>query len=301
MTEPPSPRLLSLLALGVVSIAFGSILIRAADAPAMSVAFHRNAIAAAILLPVAAARHRDEIRGLTRRLTRRRWGTALSAGALLAVHFGAWVPSLSFTTVAASVVLVATQPVWVAAIERAMGRRTSRREAAGIGLTVVGALLISGGDLGVSKRALIGDLLALVGAVAGAGYFVAGRRLRQEISVSTYAGVVYATCAALLAIAVLASGAPLTGFEGRVWGLLLLMALVPQIGGHTVFNYLLGHVEAGTVAVAVTGEPVVATILALAFFGEVPAWTAVVGGAVILAGIWVVLTAQARAREGPAG
>jgi drug/metabolite transporter (DMT)-like permease len=162
-------------------------------------------------------------------------------------------------------------------------------------------VLISGGDVAVSGRAVAGDLLALLGAVAGAGYIVAGRRLRQVVSLTTYTGIVYSTCAVLLAGAVAVSGAPFTGFTGRQWGLLALMTLIPQFGGHTVFNYLLGHLEAGTVAIAVAGEPVVASVLALAFFGEVPGWAAVAGGAAILAGIWVVIRAQGRARVGPAG
>lgn len=297
MTERLTPRLAALLALGVVSVAFSSILIRAAEAPAMSVAFYRNTVAAAILLPIALARHRDEFRSLTRR----GWATALLSGSLLALHFALWIPSLSYTTVAASTVLVTTTPVWVALIGRAMGETVNRRTVAGIGLTLAGAVLISGGDYGVSARAALGDLLALAGAVAAAGYLLAGRSLRQEISLTTYTGIAYTTAAVILAVVVAASEASFSGFEPRVWLLFLAMALVPQIGGHTVFNYLLGHLEAGTVAIAVTGEPVVASLLALAFFGEVPEWSAVAGGAVLLAGIWVVISAQVRARSGPIG
>ncbi|HEX5950567.1 MAG TPA: DMT family transporter [Actinomycetota bacterium] len=296
-TEPPPARLLALLALGVVSVAFSSILIRAAEAPAMSIAFYRNAIAAGILLPIALGRHRDEFRSLDRR----GWGTALLAGALLAAHFALWIPSLSYTTVAASTVLVTTTPVWVALFARAMGERVGRSTAVGIGLALAGAVLISGGDYGVSARAAFGDLLALAGAVAAAGYLLAGRSLRQRISLTTYTGIAYTTTAAILAVVVAVSDASFTGFEPRVWALFVLMALVPQIGGHTVFNYLLGHVPAGTVAMAVTGEPVVASVLALAFFGEVPAWSAVAGGVAILAGIWVVIRTEARARSGPTG
>jgi drug/metabolite transporter (DMT)-like permease len=297
VTEPSPARVFALLALGVVSVAFSSILIRAAEAPAMSVAFYRNAIAAAILLPIALSRHRDELRSLSRR----GWATALLAGGLLAAHFALWIPSLSYTTVAASTVLVTTTPVWVALFGRAMGERVSRRTGAGIALALAGAVLISGGDYGVSARAAFGDLLALGGAVAAAGYLLAGRSLRRRISLTTYTGIAYTTTAAILAVAVTVSEASFTGFEPRVWALFVLMALVPQIGGHTVFNYLLGHVEAGTVAIAVTGEPVVASVLALVFFGEVPAASAVAGGVTILAGIWVVIRTEARARSGPTG
>lgn len=285
-----SRRHLAALVLGVVAVSFASILIRWARAPALSVAFYRNAMAAAVLLPLALARHRDEIRGLSRR----QWAAALFAGTLLAVHFALWVPSLSYTTVAASTVLVTTQPVWVALIERAMGQRVSRVAMVGISLSLVGAAAISGGDLGLSRRAAFGDVLALLGAVAGAGYFVSGRNLRQRLSLLTYAGIAYSTCAVVLAVVMLVSGRPFAGFEPRVWGLFALMALVPQILGHTVFNYLLAHVETGVVAIAVTGEPVGSTLLALLFFQEVPRWTAFPGGALILAGIYVTVAAQSR-------
>jgi len=221
---------------------------------------------------------------------------ALLSGSLLAVHFATWIPSLSYTTVAASTVLVTTTPVWVALIGRAMGETVNRRAALGIGLTLVGAVLISGGDFGISARAAIGDLLALVGAIAAAGYLLAGRSLRRRISLTTYTGIAYTTTAAILGVVVSVSDARFTGFEPPVWVLFVLMALVPQIGGHTVFNYLLGHVEAGTVAIATTGEPVVASLLAFAFFEEVPSWPAIAGGTVILAGIYVTVSAQARAR-----
>jgi len=281
----------------VVCVAFSSILVRLADAPSMSIAFWRNALAAAILLPIALTKHRGEFRSLSRR----EWGTAVLAGALLALHFALWIPSLSFTTVAASTVLVTTMPVWVALIGRAMGETVSRRTVLGIALALGGAVAISGGDISVSGRAVFGDALALTAAVAEAGYFLAGRSLRQRVSLTTYVGIAYTTAAAFLAVVVAASpNATFGGFSAEVWALLVAMTLVPQIGGHTVFNYLLGHVDASVVAIAVTGEPVMATILAMLFFQEIPSWSAVAGGALILAGIYVTISAQARRPEGRA-
>ncbi len=273
-----------------MAVSFSSILIRWAHAPALSIAFYRNAMAAAVLLPLALARHRDEFRSLSRR----QWAVALLAGALLAVHFALWIPSLSYTTVAASTVLVTTQPVWVAVIGRSLGESVSRRTMAGIGLCLAGAVAISGLDFTLSRRAAFGDVLALAGAVAAAGYFLAGRSVRTRLSLLTYVGIAYTTCAGLLALAMLAAGKPFAGFEPKVWVLFGLMALVPQILGHTVFNYLLADVQAGIIAIAVTGEPVGSTLLALAFFSEVPRWTALAGGVLILAGIYVTISAQTR-------
>ena len=187
-------------------------------------------------------------------------------------------------------------PILVAAASSAMfGERVGRTAFAGILVGLAGAAIVSGGDLFVlSARAAGGDVLALAGAVAAAGYFVAGRRLRRDVSLLTYVALVYSTCALLLWPAALVAGARLTGFPARTWALFVLMAAVPQMLGHTVFNYLLREVSATVVAISIMGEPVGSTLLALAFFGEVPPWTAVAGGVLILAGIYVAVTVQAR-------
>ena len=276
--------------MGVLAVSSSAILIRFADAPALAVGFYRNAMAAAVLLPLALWRHPGELH----RLSRRQWGIALASGGLLALHFALWVPSLSYTSVAASTVLVTTTPIWVALIGAVtIGERVSRRGAAGIGLCLLGALVISGGDLGGGGRALFGDLLALGGAIAAAGYVLAGRDLRREVSLLTYVGIVYTVAAVLLGAAMLVVGTPFVGYPPKVWGLFALMTLVPQILGHTVFNYLLAEVQAQVVAISITAEPVGASLLALACFGEAPTGTELAGGVLILIGIYVAIAAQA--------
>lgn len=285
------PRHVALLALGVVAVSTSAPLIRLADAPPLAVAFYRNAFAAAALLPFALLRHRRELA----ELRPRRGGALLLAGAFLAIHFAAWIPSVSLTTVAASTALVTSQSVWAALGARVfLGERVRRAALGGIAVALVGAVLISGGDFVLSSRAFAGDMLALVGAVTAAGYLLTGRRLRQGLSLATYAGVVYGVSSILLLVAALVADTPLTGFEPKVWLLFALMAAGPQILGHTVFNYLLRDLDATVVAVAIMGEPVGASLVALAFFGEVPPWSAVIGGAVVLAGIYLAVTAQAR-------
>jgi drug/metabolite transporter (DMT)-like permease len=148
----------------------------------------------------------------------------------------------------------------------------------------------------VSARAALGDALALAGAIAAAAYVLAGRDLRQRMTLVTYAGIVYTGAAALLGAAMLFTRTPFTGYPPDVWGLFVLMTLGPQLLGHTVFNYLLADVEASVVAISVTAEPVGASLLALAVFGEVPSGSAVAGGVLILGGIYVTIAGQARAR-----
>jgi drug/metabolite transporter (DMT)-like permease len=285
------PRHLALLAVGVVAVSSSAILIRLAQAPPLAVSFYRCAMAAAVLLPLSLARRGREIRAFTPR----QWSVACAAGTALALHFALWVPSLSYTSVAASTVLVTSTPVWVALLGRVtIGERVTRLAAAGIGLSIAGAALISAGDLVVSARALFGDALALAGAVAAAAYVLAGRDLRRSVSLVAYVGVVYAVAATLLAAAMVASGTPFVGYDPRVWGLFVLMTLGPQLLGHTLFNYLLAPLEASVVAVAITAEPVGASLLALLIFGEVPTPTAIAGGALILAGVYVAISGQGR-------
>ena len=264
-----SPRNGALLATGVVAVSFSAIFIRLAHAPALSVALYRNAFAAAMVVPLALLYRRDELRRI-------RPGQALiavGAGALLAVHFATWIASLSYTTIAASVVLVTASPILVAAVSWAAF------------------------DERVTRTALVGILIGLAGAAAAAGYFVAGRKLRQDVSLLSYVALVYSTCAILLWPAAVVAGVRLTGFPAKTWGLFVLMAVVPQMLGHTVFNYLLKDVSATVVAIAIMGEPVGSTLLALVIFGESPPWPALLGGILLLAGVYVALTAEGRTRR----
>ena len=280
-----------LLTLGVIAVSTSAPLIRLADAPPLAVAFYRNLFAAAVLLPIALVARGHEVRSVGRRDA----GALVLAGALLAVHFGAWIPSVTLTTVAASTVLVTSQPIWAAAGARLLfGERIRTAAVTGIVLALAGAVLISGFDFAVSTRAFAGDLLALLGAVTAAGYLLVGRRLRQRMSLPTYTGIVYGVCSALVLVGLLVSSTPLFGYDARQWALFGLMAAGPQILGHTVFNYLLREVDATVVAVGIMGEPVGASLLALALFDEVPPLSAVAGGALVLVGIYVAVTAQGR-------
>ena len=216
------------------------------------------------------------------------------SGLLLAAHFWTWIASLKYTSVASSVVLVSLKPVfawWIAAIW--LGEHPTRRERWGIWLAVVGAVLIGIADASGSLGALSGDILALVGGVAAAGYYVIGRRVRATVGVWTYASVVYAIAAAALAGLSVGSRVPLTGYDSREWLIFGALAAGPMLIGHTGMNYALKHFRATTVNVAALGEPVGATILAwlIPALHEVPAPLALIGGVVTLGGIGLALGA----------
>ncbi len=292
MTGRMSRRHLVLLVVGVAAISTSAVLVRLAsddDAPAFAIAFYRCAMAAAILLPLGLLRHRDEFRAMTPA----RWRLALLSGVFLGAHFSTWIPSITFTSVAASAVLVQTTPIWVAMMGRFIGERPTRGGLVGILIALAGTIVIAGGGFEGGSRAVFGDVLALCGAIFGAAYVLCGRSLRREISVVTYTGVVYTTAAALLAAIMVVSDTPFFGYSTEVWLLFAAMTLGPQLGGHTVFNYLLGSLSATVVSIALLAEPVGATILALLVLGERPGVPTLVGGAIVLAGVFLAIRAEA--------
>jgi drug/metabolite transporter (DMT)-like permease len=235
-----------------------------------------------------------------RRVTRAELAIALGAGAMLALHFWSWNSSVALTSVAASVVLVNTQPVVVALLSAVwLHEAPSRRQWAGIAIAMLGALVVAAPDLlssvragAAHPRALLGDLLAVGGALTAALYFVAGRRLRASLSLWPYVGLVYGTCLlVLLALAVL-TRAPLVPQPPREVAIFVALALGPMLLGHTGLNWALKHSRAYVVNLTLLGEPVGATLIAASLPGirEIPSPATLVGGAVVLAGI--LLTAR---------
>jgi drug/metabolite transporter (DMT)-like permease len=293
--DAPVPPMAA-LAVAVLAVSTSAILVRWSEAPSVVKAFYRVVFTAALVAPAAAARHGDDFR----RLSRRDGAMAVVAGLALAVHFASWFESLNHTSVAASVTLVQTQPLFVAAgAYLLLSERVTRRTVAGIVVALVGAAAMSLGDAGgtaTTGRALLGNSLAVLGAVTAAGYVLAGRSIRQRVSLFPYVTVVYVACAAALLVVVLARSYPLLDYPLREWLLFLGMAVGPGVFGHTVINWALEHVESSLVSVSLLGEPVGSTLLAMVLLAEVPSAATVVAGAVVLGGIYVTTTA----REGDA-
>src|SRR4051794_2681544 len=229
ITLPP-PRDLGLLILALVGVSTSGPLIAATAAPALAIAFWRNALATGAVLPFALWRTRAELRGLGRRDRR----LCVLSGTLLAGHFAAWVPSVTLTTVASSTALVSTQPVWAALIARAAGRRIGVRVWIGIGIAVAGAVLLTGADVALSGRALAGDLLAIGGGMLGAAYVPTGAAVRAGTSTTTYTAICYPTCALLLLAGCLASGQQLGGYDPETWVKLVALTAGAQLMGHSL-------------------------------------------------------------------
>lgn len=279
------------LVTAVLAVSTGAILVRWSDAPSSVAAFYRVLFTTLPLLPVAAWRYREQFA----RIDRRDLGFATLSGIALAVHFASWFESLEWTSVAASVTLVQAQPVFVALGAWLLLReRVTRRIAVGIAVAVAGIVAMSLGDfLGgvlVGPAPLYGNALALFGAVTAAGYVLAGRSLRQRLALVPYVVVVYGVCTVSLLVLVLLQGHPLSGYPPREWAVFLGLAIGPGLFGHTVINWVLGYLESSVVSVSLLGEPVGATILALVLLGEAPTRFTVVGGVVVLSGIYLTMT-----------
>jgi drug/metabolite transporter (DMT)-like permease len=289
-------RHLALLVIGVTAVSFSAVFVRlAGDTPPLAIAFYRCAMASIVLVPIALVRHRRPLRALSRRDR----SLLVASGVILAAHFASWIPAISMTSVAASAVLVQTSPVWVAVLGRFVGEPAARGTAAGIALALGGVVVIAlQGPGGGGTDPLLGDLLALAGAFFAAIYILLGRRLRPVLPLVAYTAVVYSVSATTLAAAMAATATPFTGYPPTVWVLFVAITVGPQFLGHTVFNYLLGHVRASIVSISLLAEPVGATLLAFVFLDEAPgAWT-VAGGALVLAGVYLAIRAETRtARE----
>lgn len=283
---PPAVAPGLVLFISVLSVSWAAPLVRFTDASALAISFWRLAFACVFIAMLLSVRGEW---GEIRALAPRDWLVAGLAGVLLAGHFVSWIASVSLTSVAASVALVSTQPVWVGLFGwAALGERPAARQWLGIALAMVGAAWIGFGNARGGADSLRGDLLALLGALLVAAYYVIGRGLRRRVSLWPYVGVVYGAACLTLLISLPIAGVPLAaGYEASDWLVFLALALGPMMIGHTGQNWALRYLPAHVVNLSLLGEPVGATLIAwlLPAIREVPPLPAVAGGALILTGI----------------
>ena len=275
----------------MLAVSASAIFVRLAEAPAIAIAFWRCALGAAVLLPPALVRKDRFPRG-------RVLYVGLASGVALGAHFGFWISSLDYTSVAASVVLVSTQPVFVAVLAYLLfGERTSPLSFLGIAVAIAGTAIIAF-DRTVGSAAVFGDVLALVGAVTVAVYVLIGRSSRTGgVGVLPYSIVVYSAAAATLLPLALVFDVRLWGYSGETWFWLAAITAGPQLMGHTVFNWALRYVEASIVSGVILAEPVVAALLAWLILFERPGLLTVGGGAIVLAGLYLLLKGRSVAGE----
>lgn len=272
--------------LGVLSVSAASVIIKFASADPLVIAFYRLAFSV-ILLSVPLVFQKS------RHLSRKALRWSVVSGLFLAVHFATWFFSLKLTSVASSTVLVSTHPFLVMAYGYFFrGERVTRGGLLGIAAAVAGAVLVGWGDFSLDSRALLGDFLAVLGAVSFSGYFLIGKRVREEAGALEYSVAAYATASAALLGAALLAGNPLTGFDPINWSLFAALAIFPTIFGHTLFNWAIKYVPATVVSLNFLGEPVGASLLAWLIWRTVPTPASLVGAILILAGIGIYLRAS---------
>lgn len=290
-----------------------SIFVRYAQSysPSLVIAAYRLSIAALVLAPVALLRHRGDLA----RLSRRDLTFALFSGVFLAFHFGAWISSLEFTTVASSVVLVSTTPLWVGLLAPITIREPlSRLVVYGLALALIGGVIVGisnacslegaslicpPASIFLRGEAFTGNLLALSGAFMGAAYILIGRRLRVKMRLIPYITLVYGMAALVLVFLMLFRGYSPFGYPPQAFLWFLLLALVPQLLGHSSFNWALGYLSAAYVSIALLGEPVGSTVLAFFLLQETPSALEIFGAILILSGIYVASRSEVIRKDNP--
>ncbi|GFE56771.1 DMT family transporter [Geobacter sp. AOG1] len=276
---------------GVFAVSFSALFVRLSTAPPLIIATYRLLFTFIILLPVAMASGFRGVQGMTRRQI----GLAAASGLFLALHFVTWFTSLLYTSVASSVVIVTTQPVFVVIGSWLFFReRISRLAMFGGLLALSGSFVIGAGDFQIGMRAFTGDLLALAAAIMVSGYLLIGRRLRGSVELSGYTFVTYGMSSVALVATSLIAKVPFYPYPTRDWLLFLALGAVCTVLGHTVFNWVLRYIPASVVSVSILGEPIGAIIWAAVFLGENPTPRQLAGGALIFAGLAIFTRVSAR-------
>jgi drug/metabolite transporter (DMT)-like permease len=288
---------LVLAAVAVLGVSASGPLMAATAAPALAIAFWRNALAAAALAPVALTTRRSEIRSLDRREVLQ----TLAAGVVLAAHFGTWVTALNMTSVASATAMVSLQAGFVVLIDRLRGNQVRQGVLVGIAVSFAGVLLVSGVDFSLSTRALTGDLLALAGGFFAAVYTIVGSSVRRTVSTTTYTTLCYTTCALVCLGVCLLGGLQLHGYEASTWLALVAVTVSAQLLGHSVFNHLLAVMSPTVVSLILLLEvPGAALLAGLLLDDQVPPAGVYVGLSLILAGLVIVVArAPQRTVEAP--
>lgn len=268
----------------VLAVSFSSLFVKLSAAPAAIAATYRLLFTFLLLAPFTVLVKRRDLQ----RLTIREAFMAGASGIFLAMHFVTWFTSLKYTSVASSVVLVTTQPVFVVIGSYLFFKeKVSPTAILGGTLAMAGSIYIGATDFQFGMRALLGDILALSAAVLVSGYLLLGRRLRAKLSLPAYTFVTYGCSALTLMLISWVAGLPFYPYPAREWLLFLALAVICTIFGHTVFNWTLRYVQASVVAVGILGEPLGAILWAFLFLGEAPSLRQLIGGAIILLGLFI--------------
>lgn len=282
------------LATAVFAISWASILILLSGAQPIAIAFWRTAIAAAALSPLMIIEGRRN----SPLLTRDEVPLMIMSGVALAVHFMTWIESLYLTTVAASTTLVSTYPIFTLLMGGLMGEKAGNRSRIGVLIAFTGVVLITSPEFLINPRALVGDLLALIGAVSGAVYFMIGRVIRVKTPLFTYVVPVYAVSSIVTLVIGLTLRVKFWPYPPYTWFYIAMIVLGPMLLGHTLLNYSLKYSRALTVTTSTLGEPIGSSILALLILHQTPQPLTIIGMVLTLLGIYIVITEDKSCTQG---
>lgn len=270
------------LAIGVVSVSTSAIFVKMSSAPSGVMAFYRMLFSILIMLPVFLLKYAHELR----HITKRDWIFSSIAGVFLAFHFILWFESLNYTSVASSTVLVTLQPMFafVGTYFFFNEKFTARAIICGL-MALAGSFIISWGDFKISGSALYGDILALIACALVTAYLMFGQTVRQRVSLITYTFVVYTISTITLFFYVVMKNEPFFPYPTSDWVYFILLALIPNLLGHTLFNWTIKWLSTSTISMAILLEPVGATILAYYVLGEGIISSQIIGGIIIIAAL----------------
>lgn len=281
--------------IGVISVSTSAILVKlATEAPAAIIANYRLLFAVIIMLPIIIVKYRHEFK----MIDKKNWLLSTLAGVFLAAHFILWFESLNYTSVASSVVLVTLQPIFAfLGTYLFFNERFSPGAVISMVIALFGSVIISWGDFQISGTALLGDILAILGAITITIYFLFGQRVRKQLSLMTYTFIVYSISSITLIIYNLALQNPFLGYPTNHWWIFLALAIFPTFFGHTLFNWALRWLSTSTISMGIIFEPVGATILAYFIFGEQVNASQWLGGAIVLTGLFLFIVSTSRKRK----
>jgi drug/metabolite transporter (DMT)-like permease len=281
-----------LLFISILAVSVSSIMIKSSDTPTSVAGMYRLFLSVMIMLPFVSWKRLRLIS-----MSKKEWSTVILAGFLLGLHFLFWMESLKYTSVASSMVILTLQPLFVMiGTYYLFGERRSRLSMLGLAGALIGTVIIAWGDIGVSREALIGDGLSLIGAIAVSGYMLAGQQVSRKLDANLYSILVFLVGGSVLLGYNLFNHTPLSGYNSSDWTYFVMLAIIPTIFGQNIFNQLLKSIGATTVSVGIIGEPVLAIILAFLILGEGISGFQLLGGFITVFGMagyfWAPALAQ---------
>lgn len=294
MRLPPFNPYIAVI-IGVIAVSTSAIFVKlATEAPAAIIANYRLLFAVIIMSPIIIMKHRHEFK----LIDKKDWMLSAFAGIFLAAHFILWFESLNYTSVASSVVLVTLQPIFAfLGTYLFFKERFSPAAVISMFIALFGSVIISWGDFQISGMALLGDILAILGAITITAYFLLGQRVRKQLSLMTYTFIVYSISSITLIIYNVALQNPFWGYPANHWWIFLALAIFPTFFGHTLFNWALRWLSTSTISMGIVFEPIGATILAYFILGEQVNASQWLGGTIVLIGLFLFIVSTSRKRK----